>query len=123
MLEEAVKNFFFLHYPTSRKIGKDKTVYKTNAQDALDAIGASGEKVFYENHPEYKPIAIPYCFLFVFNAFMEIRNHIFEVMTFKDIEAYCTMRNLKLTQTELDYMLKIDAWANEQIRKMQDEEK
>ena len=64
---------------------------------------------------------IPFCFLFIFNSFLEIFNCCNEVMTWTDILSYAIMRNVKFSQTEIDYILKCNSWANAQIKKMRDE--
>lgn len=42
-------------------------------------------------------------------------------MTWTDILSYAIIRNIKFTQTEVDYILKCNQWANAQIKKMRDE--
>lgn len=64
---------------------------------------------------------IPFCFMFVFNSFLEIYNCCHETMTWTDILSYAIMRNIKFRQTEIDYILKCNNWANAQIKKMRDE--
>ena len=64
---------------------------------------------------------IPFCFLFIFNSFLEIYNCCNEIMTWTDILSYAIIRNIKFTQTEVDYILKCNGWANTQIKKMRDE--
>ena len=71
---------------------------------------------------------IPFCFLFVFNAFLEIYNccnetmSCNETMTWTDIYSYAIMRKIDFKQREIDYILKCNNWANEQIKKMRDED-
>lgn len=60
--------------------------------------------------------------MFVFNAFVEIYNHCHETMTWTDICSYAIMRKVDFKQKEIDYILKCNNWANEQINKMRDEE-
>ena len=65
---------------------------------------------------------IPFCFLFVFNSFLEIYNGCHETMTWTDILSYAIIRKVNFTQSEIDYILKCNSWANSQIKKMRDEE-
>ena len=43
-------------------------------------------------------------------------------MTWTDICSYAIMRKVDFRQTEIDYILKCNNWANAQIKKMRDEE-
>ena len=65
---------------------------------------------------------IPFCFLFIFNTFLEIYNMCHETMTWTDIRSYAIMRKVDFSQTEIDYILKCNNWANSQIKKMRDED-
>lgn len=58
----------------------------------------------------------------MFNSFLEIYNHSGEVVTWTDIKNWAEMRNVHLRQTEIDYILKCISWANEQTKKMRDED-
>jgi len=122
-LEKAVKQFFFLHYPTSRKVD-NRFVTRTNAEDRKELIETLGEECFVESKDfDYlRDPNIPLCFSFVFSSFIEIYNHSHEVLTWTDIYSYAIMRKIDFTQTEIDYIIKCNAWANEQIKKMRDEE-
>ncbi len=42
-------------------------------------------------------------------------------MTWTDIHSYAIMRKVDFKQVEIDYILKCNNWANEQIQKMRDE--
>lgn len=73
-------------------------------------------------HLEYlKDPDVPFCFLFVFNTFLEIYNCCGETLTWTDILSYAIMRNIKFRQIELDYILKCNGWANAKIKEMRDE--
>ncbi|MCR5699650.1 MAG: hypothetical protein K6G52_08415 [Treponemataceae bacterium] len=43
-------------------------------------------------------------------------------MTWTDINSYAIMRKIDFKQIEIDYILKCNNWANNQIKKMRDEE-
>ena len=43
-------------------------------------------------------------------------------MTWTDICSYAIMRKIDFKQREIDCILKCNSWANEQIKKMRDEE-
>ncbi len=74
-------------------------------------------------HLEYlKDPDIPFCFLFIWNSFIEIYNYCHEVITWTDIYSYAIMRKISFNQFEIDYILKCNSWANAQIKKMRDEE-
>lgn len=45
-----------------------------------------------------------------------------ETMTWTDIRSYAIMRKVDFSQTEIDYILKCNNWANSQIKKMRDED-
>ena len=64
---------------------------------------------------------IPFCFLFIFNAFFEIYNCCNETMTWTDIHSYAIMRKIDFKQIEIDYILKCNNWANAKIKRMRDE--
>ena len=97
---------------------------RTNAEDRADLIKQLGKECFEENKDfDYlRDPDIPFCFLFVFNAFLEIYNCCNETMTWTDICSYAIMRKIDFTQREIDYILKCNNWASEQIKKMRDEE-
>ena len=60
--------------------------------------------------------------MFVFNAFLEIYNCCQETMTWTDIYSYAIMRKIDFKQIEIDYILKCNNWATQQIKKMRDED-
>ena len=126
-LKKAIEQFFFLHYPTSRKVD-DKYISRTNAEDRADIIRDLGKECFEEvleecPHLDYlKDPDIPFCFLFVYNTFLEIYNCCHETMTWTDIQSYAIIRKIDFKQIEIDYILKCYNWANEQISKMRNEE-
>ncbi len=68
-----------------------------------------------------KDPVVPFCFLFVYNAFLEIYNCCHENITWTDICSYAIMRKIDFKQIEIDYILKCNNWANAQIGKMRDE--
>ena len=113
---------FFLHYPTSHKNSKGEYVSRTNAEDRAELIKDLGKECFEENESfDYlRDPDIPYCFLFIFNSFIEIYNHCQETMTWTDILSYAIIRNIKFKQTEIDYILKCNDWANAKIKEMRD---
>lgn len=126
-LEKAVRQFFFLYYPTLRKTN-DKYISRSNAEDRDQMVKDMKKECFEEllndmPHLEYlKDPDIPFCFMFVFNCFIEIFNHCHETMTWTDIQSYATLRNIKFKQIEISYILKCNSYANAQIKKMRDEE-
>lgn len=64
---------------------------------------------------------IPFCFMFVFNAFLEIYSLCKETITWTDIASYAIMRKIDFRQKEIDLILKCNNWANEQIRLMKED--
>ena len=40
-------------------------------------------------------------------------------ITWQDINAYCNVRNIRLKQIEIDYLLKIKSWASESINELE----
>lgn len=128
-----MRHFFFLNYPTSRKTGNgEKTVHRSNIDDRNDIIKDIGEKEFYsnENYRELWDYPCPFCFLYIFRIFLEVYNGCtvvggfssFKHITWQDIESYCRIRKIELTQLEVDYLLKIKSWASDEIYKLEQEE-
>ena len=81
-------------------------------------------EVFYSS-PEndvYKDIPIPFCFSDIFNMFLEM--YVMsgqDGITWQSIRAYCEVRKLKLSQFEIDYIIKIRSWAEDQISQMRED--
>lgn len=84
-----------------------------------------GVEYFESNHDfdELRDPNVPPYFLFIFNSFLEIYNCSGESITWTDIQSYAILRNVKFTQTEIDYILKCINWANVQMKEMRDYEK
>lgn len=119
-----MRQFFFLHYPTSRK-SNGKTVFRTNAEDREDAINAMGGAVFWANESNremYSEPEVPPFFLFVFKSFVEIYNASSESVTWTDIYCYDKIRNVGLTQFEVTEILKCVGWASSEISRMRESE-
>lgn len=118
-----------MHYAYSRKVDNNNTVCRANIEDRQQAIKQLGVKEFYSNKSyEYlwdKPV--PCCFVFIFNVFLEIYNSCTLVggltyarnITWQDIESYCRLRKIDLSQLEIDYLLKIKGWADQQIAELE----
>lgn len=86
-------------------------------------ITAIGKECF-ESNAEYDYLRepnIPFCFLFVFNSFLEIYNFSGETITWTTIYSYAKLRRIEFKQIEINYILKCSNWANAQIKKMRDE--
>ena len=83
-----------------------------------------GKECFEENEDfaYLRDPDIPFCFMFIFNTFLEIFNNCHETMTWTDILSYAIMRKIDFKQIEIDYILKCNNWANAQISKMRDED-
>lgn len=86
----------------------------------------------YKKSEYYKDLCdypIPICFRCVFNIYLDIfsRSTIsgglepIQYVTWKDIESYCNVKDIKLTQIELQYIEFIDRIANDEIRKLKKE--
>lgn len=132
-MEKAVRQFFFLNYPTSRKTDeKGKTIQRSNLDDRNELIKGIGEEEFYRNanYKQFWDYPCPFCFLFIFKVFLELYNgctvvggfSAFKHITWQDIESYCKIRKLELTQLEIDYLLKIKGWASDEIYNLEKEE-
>ena len=66
---------------------------------------------------------MPPCFVYIFNVFIELYNQSGEQgITFNDIKVWEEVRDTKLKQIEVDYILKCRAWAASQIHDMEKEE-
>ena len=82
-----------------------------------------GEVAFWNiqsNVETYSEPTVPPCFVFIFNAFMEIYNACGESLTWTDIYSYAKIRDVQFRQFEITYILKCNTWANEQIKEMRD---
>lgn len=112
----------------SQKNADGKYISRTNAEDRQAIVKDLGKECFEEvlaecpNLEYLKDPDIPFCFLFIFNSFLEIFNHCHEILTWTDIQSYAIMRKIDFSQTEIDYILKCNNWANIQIKKMRDDE-
>jgi hypothetical protein len=71
---------------------------------------------------------LPKCFEYIFSVFCELFNCCTTLMgfcssrreiTWQDINAYCNVRNIRLKQIEIDYLLKIKSWASESINELE----
>lgn len=82
-----------------------------------------GEEVFFANkdYDYLKEPEVPPCFVWLYNVFLELYNGCGDNLTWSEIKAFCDMRQVVLTQIELDYIFKMNSWANAQIKKMRDE--
>lgn len=119
-----MKQYFFLYYPTARKVDK-KTIWRSNAEDREDLIKAIGEEKFNKNpkYDEFYEPSIPFCFIYIFNIFMELFNNSGEGgFNWQDINSYCQVRKINLSQTEIDYIMKCKKWASNEISKLRDDE-
>lgn len=121
MLEAAVKQFFFLHYPTRRQVDDNKYVYRTRAEDRKEIIERMGVDAFIScgQFTELYEPEVPRFFLFLYKFFLDIYR---EELSWTEIESYCRLRDIVLTQYELDVVIKMFGWASEQIKAMRDED-
>lgn len=75
-----------------------------------------------ENHKydEYHDIPVPLCFKYIYNVFIELYNNASAEsgFTWQDMESYCAVRKIKLSQLEIDYIIKCKNWANSEINKL-----
>ena len=75
-----------------------------------------------EEYKMYSEPSIPFCFLYLFNAYIEMYGMCGEDgLTWIDINNYAQVRNTKFTQIEIDYIIKCNSWANGQIKLMKEE--
>lgn len=84
----------------------------------IEQIGA---ELFYSNpnFEELREIEPPVCFYFVYGAFIEIKNHCYKVMTLRDIRAYEELHNCKLTEYEIEVIMKCNNWAEHKISELE----
>lgn len=86
-------------------------------------IDSIGEEEFL-NSTEYEYLQepkVPPCFVWVYTVFIEIYNHCGETLTWSEIKAYCDLRQIVLSQLEIDYILKMNGWANSKIKEMRED--
>ena len=97
---------------------------RSNAEDRNDAIEAIGAVNFWkiESNKIYQEPKIPPCFLFLFEAFLEIYNCCNKRITWTDIYSYEQVRKIDLMQWEVDYIIMMNSWANSKINEMNKEE-
>lgn len=74
------------------------------------------------NYNEYLEPDVPFCFLFIFNTFLEIYSACGESITWTDIDSYAKIRKIDFKQAEIDLLLKMKSWSSSQIQKMRDEQ-
>ena len=82
-------------------------------------------KPVFDSSPEYdylKDIKPPVCFNFVYYVFNEIYSYSKESITWQDISAYMSCRDIRLKQIEIDYIMKCNRWAIESISSLKKEE-
>ena len=87
-------------------------------------VEALGYESFFANgaNEEYKDLPVPECFEYLFEMFMELYSFSGEDgITWQEIESYCHVRRLALTQFEIDYIIKIRLWADSQISEMRED--
>lgn len=75
-----------------------------------------------ENYKQFHEPKVPFCFLWIYNCYIEMYSFCGESVTWTNIQSYCIMRNIKFTQSELDLILKMCNWASSQMQKMRDEQ-
>lgn len=90
-----------------------------------------GREEFYsnKNYSHLYDVECPICFLFLYQTFFEIYSYCSvsggiesrKSINWNDIYSYCALRNLRLSQFELNSLLKIIKWADEQINEMNNE--
>lgn len=105
---------------------------RSNFDDRKDLIEDIGEEEFFNNesYKEFWDYPCPFCFLYIFKVFLELYNSCtviggvsyFEHITWQDIDSYCRVRKIDLSQLEIDYLLKIKNWAKDEINKLEKEE-
>lgn len=81
-------------------------------------------KEYFDQNKDFDNLrepSIPLCFLWLFNTFTELHQYCGESITWTEIKAYSELRKIDFTQSELDYILVMNSWANHQIRTMKDE--
>lgn len=93
-------------------------------QDREEIIEQVGEYEFFhnENYSELWDIDIPTCFIFEFNTYLEIYKMSGDSVTWCDIEAYCNVRRLCLSQREIDVIISINRMAVSEIARLKEDE-
>lgn len=101
----------------------DKYISRTNADDREDAIKAQGDTFWTTgtNKEVYSEPNVPPLFLFIYTSFIEIYNHTGESLTWTQIESYAKMRKIDFTQNEINLILKMNSWANQEVEKLRKE--
>ena len=125
-LEKAVKQFFFLHYPTYRKTEDGKGVMRSNYEDRQDIIKSIGEVEFYKNASfnYLHDVEIPPCFLWHFNLYLDLRSCASvssmgdTILTWSDIKSYFDLKQIYISQFDLSYLLMIKRIAETQMAEM-----
>lgn len=74
------------------------------------------------DYEEYYDPKVPFCFMWMYNSFIELYNMAGESITWTEIESYANIRSIKFTQIEVDYIFKMNQWANGMISEMKEQE-
>lgn len=84
-----------------------------------------GAETFWkiESNAIYKDPEVPPCFLWLYATYFEIQQFCGESITWTEIESYARIRNIKFTQSEIDYLLLINSTANSKKSEMREEER
>jgi hypothetical protein len=83
-----------------------------------------GWKEFYENESFsiLHDIEPPICFQFAFTVFRELYNGCREGnITYQDMESYCRMKHIELTQYEIELVKRMNYWANDEVDKLKND--
>lgn len=80
-----------------------------------------GIEEFYavKENEQYRSLPIPIFFTRLFSIFIEIENLKGESLTWTILESYCKIRNVSLSQYEIDMIIKMNAWASEERNALQ----
>ena len=94
---------------------------RTNVEDRDEAIELIGVDEFYsvKENEQYRSLPIPIFFTRLFSIFIEIENLKGESLTWNILESYCKIRNVKLTQYEIELIIKMNSWASEERNALQ----
>lgn len=110
--------------PTYRKAGDKKRVWRSNLEDREELIGVIGMEEFEANsrYDKYRDVDVPPCFAWLFGAFVELWNAGGEHVTWSEIAAYESVRDVAFAQSEVDLILKMKLWAEGEIAKLREDE-
>lgn len=96
---------------------------RTNLEDRNGAIDLIGEEEFYAipENDKYRGLPVPSFFAQLFSWYLEMDNMSGESLTWGCMESWSNLRDIQLTQYEIDTVLKMHSWASSERYKLRED--